>query len=66
MIIPLEQSHQRCLGYAYMTSDATSAGEANVQILFNLGTDINQAPVQVSIAWEQVRNRLPPLVQREG
>jgi HAE1 family hydrophobic/amphiphilic exporter-1 len=50
----------------YMTSDATSAGEANVQILFNLGTDINQALVQVSNRVEQVRNRLPPLVQREG
>ena len=29
-----------------MTSDATSAGEANIQVVFNPGTDINQALVQ--------------------
>src|SRR4029079_15367330 len=50
----------------YMTSDATSAGEANIQVIFNPGTDINQALVQVSNRVEQVRNRLPILVQREG
>jgi HAE1 family hydrophobic/amphiphilic exporter-1 len=49
-----------------MASDATSAGEANVQVIFEPGTDINQALVQVSNRVEQVRNRLPPLVQREG
>ncbi|MFN8394458.1 MAG: efflux RND transporter permease subunit [Bacteroidia bacterium] len=66
VIIPLEQAINGTWGMRYMTSDATSAGEANVQILFNLGTDINQALVQVSNRVEQVRNRLPPLVQREG
>ncbi|HNP76332.1 MAG TPA: efflux RND transporter permease subunit [Cyclobacteriaceae bacterium] len=66
VIIPLEQAINGAWGMRYMTSDATSAGEANVQILFNLGTDINQALVQVSNRVEQVRNRLPPLVQREG
>ena len=50
----------------YMTSDATSAGEANIQVVFNPGTDINQALVQVSNRVQQVTNRLPILVQREG
>ena len=66
VIIPLEQAINGAWGMRYMTSDATSAGEANIQVLFNLGTDINDALVQVSNRVEQVRNRLPPLVQREG
>ncbi len=66
VIIPLEQSINGAWGMRYMTSDATSAGEANIQIIFNLGTDPDQALVQVSNRVEQVRNRLPPLVQREG
>lgn len=66
VIIPLEQAINGAWGMRYMTSDATSAGEANVQVIFEPGTDINQALVQVSNRVEQVRNRLPILVQREG
>jgi len=66
VIIPLEQAINGAWGMKYMTSDATSAGEANIQIVFNLGTDPNQALVQVSNRVEQIRNRLPDLVQREG
>lgn len=66
VIIPLEQSINGAWGMKYMTSDATSAGEANVQIVFNLGTDPDQALVQVSNRVQQVLNKLPPLVQREG
>lgn len=66
VIIPLEQSINGAWGMRYMTSDATSAGEANIQVVFEPGTDINQALVQVSNRVEQVRNRLPDLVQREG
>jgi HAE1 family hydrophobic/amphiphilic exporter-1 len=66
VIIPLEQSINGAWGMRYMTSDATSAGEANIQVVFNPGTDINQALVQVSNRVQQVTNRLPVLVQREG
>jgi len=66
VIIPLEQAINGAWGMRYMTSDATSAGEANIQVIFEPGTDINQALVQVSNRVEQVRNRLPVLVQREG
>jgi len=66
VIIPLEQAINGAWGMRYMTSDATSAGEANIQVVFEPGTDINQALVQVSNRVEQVRNRLPPLVEREG
>jgi HAE1 family hydrophobic/amphiphilic exporter-1 len=48
VIIPLEQSINGAWGMRYMTSDATSAERANIQVVFNPGTDINQALVQVS------------------
>ncbi len=66
VIIPLEQAINGAWGMRYMTSDATSAGECNIRIIFEPGTDPNQALVQVSNRVEQVRNRLPELVQREG
>lgn len=66
VIIPLEQAINGAWGMRYMTSDATSAGECNIQIVFEPGTDPNQALVQISNRVEQVRNRLPDLVQREG
>lgn len=66
VLIPLEQAVNGVPGMKYMTSDATSAGEANIQIVFNLGTDPDQALVQVNTRIAQVLNRLPILVQREG
>src|SRR5690606_6069350 len=46
--------------------DATSAGEATIQIVFEPGTDPNAAVVNVKTRVDQVMNNLPPLVQREG
>src|SRR6201982_629121 len=66
VIIPLEQAINGAWGMRYMTSDATSAGEANIQVVFEAVSDIDQALVQVANRGEQVRNHLPILVQREG
>ncbi|CAG5080562.1 efflux RND transporter permease subunit [Parvicella tangerina] len=66
VIIPLEQAINGAWGMRYMASDATSAGECNIRIVFEPGTDINQCLVQISNRVEQVRNKLPELVQREG
>ncbi|QNE38279.1 efflux RND transporter permease subunit [Hymenobacter sp. NBH84] len=66
VLIPLEQAVNGVPGMKYMTSDAVSAGEANIQIVFNLGTDPDQAVVNVNTRIAQVLNRLPVLVQREG
>lgn len=66
VLIPMEQAVNGVPGMKYMTSDATSAGEANIQIVFNLGTDPDQAVVNVNTRIAQVINRLPVLVQREG
>jgi HAE1 family hydrophobic/amphiphilic exporter-1 len=66
VLIPMEKAINGAPGMKYMTSDATSAGEATIQIVFDLGTDPNQAVVNVKNRVEQVTNRLPVLVQREG
>lgn len=65
-LIPLERSLNGVQGMKYIVSDATSAGEATIQVLFELGTDPNRAVVNVKNRVDQVLNRLPPLVQREG
>ena len=65
-LIPLERSLNGVQGMKYIVSDATSAGEATIQVVFELGTDPNRAVVNVKNRVDQVINRLPPLVQREG
>lgn len=66
VLIPMEKSINGVPGMRYMTSDATSAGEATIQVVFELGTDPNIAVVNVKNRIEQIVNRLPELVQREG
>ncbi|MBN9160376.1 MAG: efflux RND transporter permease subunit, partial [Myxococcales bacterium] len=65
-LITLERAINGVPGMSYMTSDATSAGEATIQVIFELGTDENQAVVNVKNRVDQVLSRLPPLVQLEG
>ena len=66
VLIPLEQSINGVQNMRYMASDATSAGEATIRIYFEPGTDPNLAVVNVQNRVSIVKNRLPPLVQREG
>ena len=66
VLIPMEKAINGAPGMKYMTSDATSAGEATIQVIFDLGVDPSQAVVNVKNRIEQVTNRLPILVQREG
>lgn len=65
-LIPLERAINGVQGMIYLTSDATSAGEATVQIVFEPGTDPNAAVVNVKTRVDAIMNNLPPLVQREG
>lgn len=66
VIIPLERALNGVPGMKYMTSDAGNDGEASVQVIFNLGTDPNQASLNVQNRVAAVTNKLPPLVVREG
>jgi hydrophobic/amphiphilic exporter-1 (mainly G- bacteria), HAE1 family len=53
-------------GMQYMMSDATSASEAEIQIVFEPGTDPTIAAARVKTRVDQVWANLPILVQREG
>lgn len=66
VLIQMEKAINGTPGMKYMTSDATSAGEATIQVVFDIGTDPNLALVNVKTRIEQVTNMLPELVQREG
>ncbi len=62
----LERAINGVQGMQYMISDATSASEATVQVIFEPGTDPTLAAVRVKSRVDQVMTNLPPLVQREG
>lgn len=65
-LVPLERAINGVQGMQYIISDATSAGEATVQVVFEPGTDPNDAVVNIKTRVDQIMNNLPPLVQREG
>jgi len=66
VIIPIERALNGVPGMKYIASDAGNDGEASVQVIFNLGTDPNQASLNVQNRVASVVNKLPPLVVREG
>ena len=66
VIIPIERALNGVPGMKYITSDAGNDGEGTVQVIFNLGTDPNQASLNVQNRVASVVNKLPPLVVREG
>ena len=59
---PLERAINGVQGMRYISSDATSAGEATIRVIFEPGTDPNLAVVQVKTRVDQVMPLLPPLV----
>lgn len=65
-LITLENAINGVQGMRYMTTDATSAGEATLNVIFEPGTDPNMATIQVKTRVDQVMPLLPELVQREG
>src|SRR6187402_2505073 len=66
VIIPLERALNGVPGMKYIASDAGNDGEASIQVIFNLGTDPNQASLNVQNRVASVVNKLPPIVVREG
>ena len=65
-LIPLETAINGVQDMRYIASDATSAGEGTIRIIFEPGTDPDQAVVRVKTRVDQVMPLLPELVQREG
>ncbi|MFO0792951.1 MAG: efflux RND transporter permease subunit [Candidatus Brocadiaceae bacterium] len=65
-IIQLETAINGVQDMRYIISDATSAGEGTIRIIFEPGTDPNQAVIRVKTRVDQVMPNLPLLVQMEG
>ncbi len=65
-MVILEQSINGVPNMRYMLSDATSAGEGTIQIVFEPGTDPDVAVMNVNNRVQMVKNNLPPIVEREG
>jgi HAE1 family hydrophobic/amphiphilic exporter-1 len=66
VLIPLEQSINGVQNMRFISSSATSAGEAAIVIYFEPGTDPNINVVNVQNRVNIVLFQLPPLVVREG
>jgi HAE1 family hydrophobic/amphiphilic exporter-1 len=66
VLIILEQAINGVQDMRYIASAATSAGEGAIQIIFEPGTDPNVAVLNVNNRIQIVKNRLPPIVEREG
>ena len=66
VLVILEQAINGVQDMRYMSSAATSAGEATITIVFEPGTDPNVAVLNVNNRINMVKNRLPPIVEREG
>jgi len=65
-LIPIERAINGVPGMRYIVSDATSAGEATIQVVFEPGTDADLAVVNVKNRIDQVASLLPELVRLEG
>lgn len=65
-LVILERAINGVPNMRYMSSAATSAGEATIKIIFEPGTDPNTAVLNVNNRIQMVKNRLPPIVEREG
>ena len=65
-LVIMERAINGVQNMRYMTSAATSAGEATIQIIFEPGTDPNVSVLNVNNRIQMIRNQLPPIVQREG
>lgn len=65
-LITLENALNGVQDMRYIATDATSAGEATVRIIFEPGTDPSEAVVRVKTRVDQIMPLLPELVQREG
>src|SRR4029077_3130643 len=63
---PLEQQINGIEGMLYMFSEATSDGRLTLTVTFAVGTDLDNAQVQVQNRVAQALPRLPQEVQRIG
>lgn len=63
---PIENAITGVEGMMYMSSTSTSAGTTTIEVTFEIGTDADQAAVDVNNRVKQVEARLPEETRRQG
>ena len=63
---PIENAINGVPGMIYMSSNSSSNGLVQIQVTFEIGTDVDQAAVNVNNRVKQVESRLPQEVRRQG
>ncbi len=63
---PLENAINGVEGMMYMASNSTSSGATTIDVTFEIGTDPDQAAVNVNNRVKQVEARLPEETRRQG
>lgn len=66
VIIPLEESINGVEGMDYITSEATSAGEITIKVIFKQGTNADMATVNVQNRVSKAQGLLPAEVTKVG
>ncbi len=66
VIVPIEEAINGVENMSYMTSTANNDGSASISVSFKLGTDPDQAAVNVQNRVAQVTGILPPEVVQAG
>jgi multidrug efflux pump len=63
---PLENAINGVEGMIYMSSNSASNGLLQIQVTFDIGTDVDQAALNVNNRVKQAEARLPEEVRRQG
>ena len=63
---PLENAINGVEGMLYMSSNSASNGVVQIQVTFDIGTDVDQAALNVNNRVKQAEARLPQEVRRQG
>jgi len=66
VLVPLEEQINGVEGMTYMTSSATNTGSGSIQVYFNVGTDPDQAAVDVQNRVASATSLLPQEVTQAG
>jgi multidrug efflux pump len=63
---PIENAINGVEGMIYMASTSTSSGTLTISVTFDIGTDVDQAALNVNNRVKRVEARLPEEVKRQG
>ena len=63
---PLENAINGVEGMLYMSSPSNASGIVQIQVTFEIGTNVDQATINVNNRVKQVEPRLPEEVRRQG